>query len=284
MIMMDNSNSDYISAVELIKAFKTELLDCDLKDFDFARLEGTPYGCPAYAFDCDDTQLTHALLFVIWHNRLPELKLSDIGTGKKYRGDTINTFNTLFGKDRVSTAEKWGLDEILRQKTAGFFSKYHTVGNFMLMPNRVAAVGSRKFTINQYRGVCGWHDYFDTFLIELEKCLNDALEKDASLYALCQENGFYFDHLKEKYGDAFTGFCNENYLEPYIRRDAEESVYCCSGYSNAKYPYHWKKREPSDHDKKLYAEFAQHYIDEASRIIDYRADMMIRELENNFNN
>ena len=71
----------------------------ELINFDFSSLRGdSRYGCNGRSFDCDDTNLMRGISFLLWGGSFPDLTLYEIGPGKKYRGDTLNTFNRVFGK------------------------------------------------------------------------------------------------------------------------------------------------------------------------------------------
>ena len=159
----------------LVNDFVDDYLHGDfdaLINFDFAFLEDDKiYGCNARSFDCDDTNLTRALCFLLWGDAFPCLSLSDIGTGKKYRGDTINTFNTVLGtylpeKQTSKGVLKSEAPPEIRSITNQFHSVYHTIGNFILLPNVAETDTKRAYTLNTYRGVA-YKDYFDLFLQQL---------------------------------------------------------------------------------------------------------------------
>ena len=54
-------------------------------------------------FDPDDTEIARAVYYLLFNNKVhdtdSDFTFSDIGTHKKYREDTLNTFNTLFGEN-----------------------------------------------------------------------------------------------------------------------------------------------------------------------------------------
>ena len=95
--------NDFLKAKNLVQEFTAEYLDADidnLASFDFCLLEQDKrFGCPGRNFDHDDTNIAKALYIIIWSDLIPNLSFDNIGTGCLYRGDTLNTFNTLFGKD-----------------------------------------------------------------------------------------------------------------------------------------------------------------------------------------
>ena len=91
------------NAQQLVKEFIAEKLNGDLyalESFDFKTLrDSEKYGAPDRSFDCDDTNIMRAVYVVLWGDSLPYLSLHDIGSGKNYRGDTMNTFHTMFGRE-----------------------------------------------------------------------------------------------------------------------------------------------------------------------------------------
>ena len=181
--------------------------------------------------DCDDTNLAWEIYHRIWGLvRMPEPP--PILTGmplSEWRGDTINSFRTLFGHEISvpSTGDdgivgfkglrRYGVEEELFDKVHEFFYTYHCIGNFIPFPN--AKVGNK--TINTFRTV--WHDYFDIFLENLHSCLVDGgqpwEEGAASLPALIEKNSFFWDEYRGKEGwEKFvTTFLLEDYCDEHFR-------------------------------------------------------------------
>lgn len=94
-------SDDFIVCRDFIHAFVRERLEGNIQElinFDFSSLHGdSRYGCNGRSFDCDDTNLMRGISFLLWGESFPDLTLYEIGPGKKYRGDTLNTFNRVFG-------------------------------------------------------------------------------------------------------------------------------------------------------------------------------------------
>ena len=88
-------------AAALVADFVNEYIAGDwekLKSFDFRELRNSDkYGCPDRNFDCDDCNLMRAVYVVLWNGCLPQLTLDNCGARRRYRGDTLNTFHTMFG-------------------------------------------------------------------------------------------------------------------------------------------------------------------------------------------
>lgn len=187
---------------DIISRFVEERLARDingLKDFCFAELKGTDYGrCSgSSSFDCDNTLLANAIYVLLWGGDgkiFPELTMESAGSGKTFmfRGDTMNSFRSVLGssnkkltvtpdivdwagKNAVYPKDREGLPGTLshwkqydmEKEVMAFYRKCHTIGNFVVLPNREAG----NTTLNRYRGK-KWHDFFDRFLIELDKVLS----------------------------------------------------------------------------------------------------------------
>ena len=92
----------------------------------------------------------------------------------KYRGDTINSFNTIFGRP-ADEGGFFGLnqfepDDQLVARVTRFHSLYHTIGNMVVLPN--AYIG--KYSLNTFRGsYYKWRDYIDQFVKALHDYLTD---------------------------------------------------------------------------------------------------------------
>lgn len=231
--------------------------------FDFMQLKNDDiYGCSNRTFDCDDSNLIKYIFVVLYSKIIPNLSFDTIGSDKIYRRDTINTFNTVFGK-RLSKChfagiDKFSSDKEFLQKIENFYHLYHTLGNFLLLPNNKYC----NKTINQYRGTNSWHDFFDLFLIELKKCLLKDDGKDDFLSNLILQNNEYFSKIN------YVEFIKINFLKEY---DTDELLY-------SPHYYHWKFGDKSKDYSEQYIDFANKYIDEATKLINHRSKMMIEKL------
>jgi len=177
--------------------------------------------CAGGRFDCDNCNLARAVYHDVWGLDAP-----------LYRGYTMNSFRTAFGRewirhDMVDNPRVFGgteshlwplLPERLRERIGAFYSTYHTIGNFLPLPN--AKVDG--LTLNTYRGTCEWHDYFSCFLEAVKVYLENEGEKVASLpptfVRLMKANDFFWDDYK----GCFDEYVEEFYLLDYL--DAEGDV------------------------------------------------------------
>ena len=101
--------------IELINSFVAEKLDGDIQrlaDFPLGSLRSDKvYGCPNRNFDSDDTELMRAIYCVAFGDTWENISIDNLGDGR-LRGDTLNTYNTLFSapwKERFT--EIWHPDE-----------------------------------------------------------------------------------------------------------------------------------------------------------------------------
>ena len=222
---------------KLLREFIDEKLGGELdrlRTFDVKSLrDSEKFGCPGRYFDCDDTELARAVYVVLWGDVLPELAMETLGSGKKYRGDTMNTFHTMFGRNIperpgfYAGLEKYAPPEELRRKVRFFGENVcGTIGNFVVLPN----LGAEETTMNLYRGTNHWRDFFDRFLAELEKVLRGSGEKDSLLAKLAEANAFCFDAFPGEEG--FRAFVRLLLLEDYCEGDRPRILFPLN--------YHWK--------------------------------------------
>lgn len=260
-------------ARHLLKDFIREKLDGKIdgiSTFDFKTLRGDDrFGCPGRYFDCDDTEIMRAVYVVLWEDILPELSMDTLGNAEKYRGDTMNSFHTMFGReipDRpgfYAGLEKYHPSDEMRERVREFGNKYcSNIGNFVVLPNRYV----RDTTLNFYRGTNQWRDFFDRFLVRLRNELCDCGEKDPLLEELVDTNAFCFDKFRSKNG--FRILKNRLFLADYCDSD---------GIPEERFPlnYHWK--DPADAVR--YFSDADQYLRMAEEIIGRRSGRMLTELK-----
>ena len=263
-------------ATELIKSFVKEKLSGDFSNwlnFDcFSLREMGKFGCPDRQFDCDDTELMQAVYVLLWADDFPGLSSENLGTGKLYRGDTLNTFHTMFGREMpdrpgyFAGLEKYSPTDSLRERVRIFRNRSARLGNFAVLPN-LAVDGD---TLNTLRGCSCLRDYFDRFLQLIQNALTgkEYLEE--------------FRPLMEKNKDFFKNFEGEDGF----RRWAETSLfhdYLENNNPAEKYPqvkeifqmnYHWFCPD----DRENYLKAAEIYLERADEIITNRTNAMLGAL------
>ena len=268
-------------ARELVRDFIAERLDGDLdklKNFNLSSLENdAKYGQQTgNSFDADDCLLARAIYVLVWGDVFPYLNMLSVGSGCAYRGDTMNTFHTMFGREIPEQPgcyyglENFHPDEKTRTLAGKFHDLVPTIGNYVVLPNY--ADENRK-TINTYRGChFRWRDYFDQFTTALEAVLTNTSEQDAGLRVLVRErNGYAF----EKYAgfDGFRHLAEQLFLDSYLGEDGH--AFAFNTVMTDKVMYHWMKPRPSDEE---YLKGAQWYARNAIQIIHWRAERIVNVL------
>lgn len=226
--------------------------------------------------DCDETDLVWEVYNRLWGlEQMPESPPLDRGMVQpQYRGDTMNSFNTLFGRPIYGDPlviggdgivgfvglRKNGVEDELFDKVHQFWRDYHTIGNFIPMPN----AKFNKRTLNTFR--VKWHDYFDQFLHALYNELGGwDLDADQSFTALVGTNGFFWDQYRGEQGW-------QEFVERFMLED-----YC--GYGLEPKPlydgfWYWERGM----SREEYTQACHEYIDTATRLIRARGQRMIARL------
>ena len=224
-----------------------------------------------WSFDCDNTALVRALYVVLW-GHIFEIKEGDIGSWSKesnrshpYRGDTMNSFNSLFGEQPyLHRAKNHGLDQsVIRWKNVMSFTwQYHTIGNFILLPN-----GGN---LNCERGRKG--DYFDLLLLDIAD-----YKKNQELYAnrpdlydgvhaiMEKDNSYLLETPFEKLKEIF-------YLDPYF--DDNNMPLNLYGLTRSERGVRYLNAH-----EKLYIDLVDKYLETSEKIIEFRSQKMVDELK-----
>ena len=273
-------------ARSLLQRFVREKLDGDINNFSGFDFESLKYDeffgtSDPGNFDGDNTYIIRAVYVLLWSKLFPEMNdWRQIGTGKAYRGDTIHSFHTIFGKpDSENPGHFCGIDrfapidDLLYERIRQFHKKICTLGNFVVLPNFTVKSGKSFATLNTYRGTNHWRDYFDQFLLALEPCLVNGCNADETLYKLVHErNGYAFENYKNQEG--FTRMIKALLLDDYL--DADGHARNLFADVNGKVRFHWEKPQPP---RELYLQGVTNYLDHAEKIISDRADRMIELLK-----
>lgn len=256
--------------IDLIRSFADEHLDGNidlLATFPLGKLRGDKvYGCPGRNFDADDTNLMRAIYCVVFKEVWPHLSMDNCGSGK-LRGDTINTYNTLFGSpwNKPNRFEEiWQPDEVFKVKLRKFHQTCYTIGNMMVLPDR--RIG--EWSINKHRGCHDeWHDYADRFLFALRKVLLNEPDRDPDLQELVELNKETF---RSFYGEqGWRNFITLNLLQPFVD-NAYVPVVRSKGYTYWRGGYTNRDR---------FFEEANRYIDFTTKFVNWRAINIIRCLK-----
>lgn len=258
-------------AKSLVNNFVKERLQGDLNKlvyFDFMQLRGDKkYGvCSGSSFDCDNTNLANAIYLLVFEDVWKELTFLSLDNGM-YRGDTINSFNTTFGKADTrggfAGLNRFKPDESLRQRVLKFYSLYHTIGNFMVLPN--ARVG--RYTLNTFRGsYYQWRDYIDKFIEALHLLLTAPQgTHDKLFHQLIEANVKDFEPYFHQEG--FELLIDKLLLNGCINQDGKPKQLF-------DVVYHWDKRLTRD----MYLIHVNQYLDFSESFIEKRGTKMVEIL------
>lgn len=257
-----------MNPLDIIRSFVEERLEDDtsrLAKFPLGSLRNDEtYGCPGRKFDSDDTELMRAIYCVVFGETWENLSMENSGEGK-LRGDTINTYNTLFSapwKEKFTSI--WNPGEELVAKIKTFHETCYTIGNMTVLPDR--RIG--EWSINKHRGCHDeWHDYEDRFLVALYKVLMKQRDSDPDLEELVHLNDKDFTPF---YGEeGWRRFIGGNMLEYYVD-EKYHPVISSKGYTFWRGGYTNRER--------FFAE-CHRYIDSSTEIINERAKRMIEMIK-----
>ena len=257
---------------ELVTRFIEEKLDGDVNRiaaFPLGNLRyDDTYGCPNRNFDSDDTELMRAIYCLVFGDVWEHISMNNLGDGK-LRGDTLNTYNTLFSQPWNEKFNAiWHPDKELMSKMKVFQTTCYTIGNMAVLPDR--RIG--EWSINKHRGCHNeWHDYEDRFLDALYKVLMCAPDRDLDLEELVELNKEDFMPFYGKEG--WTEFINGNILTDYVDADyvpvirSKGYTYWRGGYTN----------------QNRFIEECHRYIDDSTSIINNRAGIIIERIISKLN-
>lgn len=256
---------------DLIKDFIDEKLHGDLQglvDYDFAQLRGDKkYGTCGRPFDCDNTILAKAIYSIVFDDVWEDMNHDTLQT-KKYRGDIINSFNTLFGKPTADGSyvglNRFAPDANLLSRVQRFHSQYHTIGNMMVLPN----LSINRYTLNLFRGSYPqWKDYMDRFVIALHQYLTGQDPKGNSVFLQLMElNKADFEPYFTEEG--FRRLMSKLLLDDYIDKEGKPlRIFDVI--------YHWDRRLTRD----SYIEHVTQYLDFVEPFIEKRGTRIVEILQ-----
>lgn len=284
---------DYKESVKILRNFVEDILDGDienLRDFDFATL--TSY--VGHIIDPDMYLITQAIYIILWGD-IYDLTFEKMGTWDwnnkcAFRGDTMNSFGSLFGKEDkrkgrsfAFRAKYYNADQNPRlwEKIIKFSKSYHYMGNFIVIPNR----GILRNGINGARGgyynreECeGMRDYFDWFLIAISNYQNKVKEGDIGLSKFEMQL-----QMNPEYNPAFLPIKeweDRFFLSPYFK-DGEPVLLFRTPLEER-----LKVTDPEGTDPELsyyeadeYLELLEDFLDKSENVIEYRTHKMIENLK-----
>lgn len=223
--------------------------------------------CPGRSFDCDDCELSRAVYREVWGLEFPQ-----------YRGDTMNSFRTVFGRERITRQvvdapwafvgsaadERFALPDWLLDRIRDFFWTYHTIGNFIPLPN-VSVDGK---TLNMYRAGI-WKDSFGAFLSAVGMYLDGRgmvcgnVQLPLAFVKLMDANSFFWD----RYRGRFEEYVRDFFLEGYLDDDGNVM--------DIPQVFWWDKSLSAD----KYVSAAAQFLDLSEKVIADRAQRIILALQ-----
>lgn len=305
---MDNEKKEkyrktdtYKKSIEFVKQFIDEVFKGDiqqLKEYCFDDLNKDrcykKYVCKdgLGTQDPDNMAIVRAIYICLWGD-IFDIVISDDDTenaigvwGNRlksrhfpFRGDTINSFNNIFGRDK-QVVLKYNFDQNLKRKIDSFQKKYHTIGNFIVLPNRG--------NVNSKRGNPNFmQDYFDWFLIAI---YNYQQHQNNSKDRLIEE----FYNINVEASKNFECVLNKNHEYAKWNETMIKRLYLELFYKNG-IPYNYFQISIMDRMKghegrrprkkygiiseKEYRKLVEAYLDNAENIINARTDEIIKQIE-----
>lgn len=268
---MTEMNTDRAAAIEKIRRFSEKYLGGNLDNLlTFSMSKTFPdkeFGCPGRRFDCDDTEIMRSIYIVLFGDVWSGLTAQSLAD-YTFRGETINTYNTMFGKPNDESKhpgfDKFSPSAEMSEKVARFRTTFHYVGNFVVLPNLEFGGDS----INRYRGChTQWRDFFDRFFVALEAVLTEQTEVDAKLKHLVDANRAA---LQPYFGSVgFKKLATVLLLEDYLNAGGSPFV-------NSKGFYWWQKGV----DRYEYIAEAERFINFSTQVIEKRGRHMVAALKN----
>lgn len=197
-------------------------------------------------FDPDNSKIANAIYVVLWGDKIPDLNYDALGTS--YRGDILNSFNTLMGRSTEDQTNFVGIQKYtdnpqIIEMAKEYHKKYHTIGNMTIWPNNSVEYSEiwkeyedddtrndfkgKSFTFNTIRSQSPWYDYFDAFLeIIKEQLTAPKIYLNGSAYSVvCElmygktlETQFFEDFFYLGGMEKFENFIHTFYYENYVDR------------------------------------------------------------------
>ena len=145
-----------MEAMEIFNNFTDKYLHGnieELRTYDFSKVISKEYGNGKSYADGDCTKIAYAIYYLLWKDKqIPLFTESNFEKlTNSYSGDTINTFNTLFGKEDSARKKIQAIFSEDEQKIVEDFKiLYQTIGNFYVLPKNTIFY---RTSLNKYRGL-----------------------------------------------------------------------------------------------------------------------------------
>ena len=286
------STNDYKKSIKILRSFVSDILNENierLKDFDFTDL--TTY--VGDIIDPDMYCITQAIYIILWGD-IYDLSYEKMGPWNwknehPFRGDTLNSFGSLFGKENKKKDRSFAFrakfynadqDPYLWAKIKKFSKSYHSIGNFIVIPNRATLKNGINGARAGYysREECeGMRDYFDWFLIAIANYQNKVKKGDIYLSRFEMQL-----QMNPEYNPAFLDIKEWEerfFLKPYFENGKPVVLF------KTPLKERLKVTDPNGTDPEIsyyeadeYLELLEDFLDKSEKVIEYRTDKIIEVL------
>lgn len=280
---------DYQKAKELVCDFINEVLNGEvnkLKNTDLSKLicaakKSYPRGYifNKYVGDINDPDMyliMQAIYIVVWGDiyDLTFDKLGPWGRTKDrqypFRGDTMNSFNSVYGDNGV-IAKRYELDENTMDMVNKYHKLCHSIGNFIVIPNRKNVNCKRA---NYYT----MQDFYDSFVGVVYHLCYPGKETEYSLYYDVLASTLMVNGEYKAIG--FKNWCEKFFLDKYTKDGEPYNVFKIDiEMRDKEYKGRNKRSKNGCYSEEDYATLAKKYYETSKQIIEYRADRIVRILE-----
>ena len=278
---------DFLKALDIVKSFVSDALNGDvsmLKDEDITRLinrisnrkkRNLYFGSIA---DPDMYYITQAIYILIW-GHVFDLTFEKLGSWGRvehpFRGDTMNSFNSVFGKEYL-IAKRYKLNKNLLKNIEEYLSLYHSIGNFIVIPN--------KLNLNRQRAnYYTLQDYFDSFLGALFQYKYHDIETEYRIFSEVLHSSLIENTIFNKI--EFKKYISDFFLESYVEDGKPFNVFDIPLEIRRKEYIGRNRRSRSDFiTRDEYIDMASKYYNKSKEIISYRAECIVDILKNEIEN
>lgn len=281
--------ADYIKSLQIVKEFVDEVLGGNIDALRTLCFDDLT----KFIGDVDDPDMyliVQAIYIILWGDvydlTFDKMGVWDLNGTYAFRGDTMNSFGSLFGKEKKKEEKPFGYRAMwfgadknpkLWGKIEEFYKMYHWLGNFIVIPNRADI----QYGINGARGgyydseYCeGMRDYFDWFLIaiakyqEKVKCGNINLNKfEMQLQRNPEFNPFFLDIREWKERFFLEHYFKNETPTVYFKTPLKRRLFITAAPEDRKNHRYYQDDE--------YMELMEDYLDKAKAVIEYRTNKMV---------
>lgn len=279
--------SDYKKALGVVRSFTYDALNgCinNLKNEDITLLidkienKNTKNLYFGNINDPDMYYITQAIYIVVW-GHIFDLTFDKMGSWGKikhpFRGDTMNSFNSVFGRDMM-IAKRYEVEDVLIKTIKEFACLYHSIGNFIVLPN--------KLNINSMRAnYYTMQDYFDSFVGALYQYKHP--NEETVYKSFCDQLNDAFAENKIFNEISFDKYVDYFFLRDYVKEGKPFNVFSIEfDIRKKEYKGRLRRSKILHITKEEYISLASNYLETAEKIIRNRADSIIDILNNALNN